>query len=131
MMVVICWLPLCGLLLNQCPPTEFLRSSIDGVGWCFCEGRGGGLGVIDYYHWSSKIFCGHIPRAAPVSYCISSNTLPSTPYRNTTECSNRKCKSKGGRWIFCVSPRTFILINNFLPKLPKAGFEPLTFRQEG
>ena len=87
--------------------------------------------MIDYYHWSSKLFCGNIPRAAPVAYCISSNTLPSTPYRNTTECSNRKCKSKGGMWIFCVSPRTFILINNFLPKLPEAGFEPLTFRQEG
>ena len=33
-----CWLPLCGLLLIQCSPAEFLWSSLDGVGWCFCEG---------------------------------------------------------------------------------------------
>ena len=31
-----CWLPLCGLLLNQCSPAEFLWSLLDGIGWCFC-----------------------------------------------------------------------------------------------
>jgi hypothetical protein len=34
--VFFCWLPLCGLLLNQCSPAEFLWSSLDGLGWCFC-----------------------------------------------------------------------------------------------
>ena len=29
-----CWLPLCGLLLSQCSPAEFLWISLDGVGWC-------------------------------------------------------------------------------------------------
>ena len=38
------------------------------------------------------------------------------------------CMSDGG---VCVSPRTFILINNFPEtKLPDAGFELMTFRQE-
>ncbi len=31
-----CWLPLSGLLLNQCSPAEFHWSSLDGIGWCFC-----------------------------------------------------------------------------------------------
>ena len=29
-----CWLPLCGLLLSQCSPAEFLWISLDGIGWC-------------------------------------------------------------------------------------------------
>ena len=33
-----CWLPLCGLLLSQCSPAEFLWISLDGVGWCFFVG---------------------------------------------------------------------------------------------
>ena len=31
----VCWLPLCWLL-NQCSSSEFLRSLLDGIGWCFC-----------------------------------------------------------------------------------------------
>ena len=86
-----------------------------------CQWVWRGRGEIGYYHRSSKA------RVKPSDVAITyhSQVQHREFYRDV---GNPKCMSHEG----VLSPRTFILINHFAKaKLPEAGFELTTFRQEG